>query len=113
MYQAAATAVAATVASIYMNEAAARAVCFGGAVAIANTLLLAWRIIAAARGGTQNPRLELAKLVRSSVERFLVVALLIAAGLGWLKLMPMPLVVGFVLGQLTLVVSTIISQIEK
>jgi ATP synthase protein I len=47
------------------------------------------------------------------MERFLMVALLIVAGLGWLKLMPVPLLIGFVLGQLTLVVSTIFSGIEK
>jgi ATP synthase protein I len=47
------------------------------------------------------------------VERFFVVALLIAAGLGWLKLMPALMLAGFVLGQLVLVVSAITSGIEK
>lgn len=61
----------------------------------------------------QDGRRELAWLVRFNMKRFFMVALLIAVGLGWLKLMPMPLVVGFVLGQLILVISTIIRGIEK
>jgi ATP synthase protein I len=113
MYQAVAAAIAAALAYYYINEAAARAAWFGGAVAMSNTILLAWRMRTGARASTQSPRHELAKLVRSSVERFFVVALLVAAGLGWLKLMPAPLFAGFVLGQLTLVVSTLISEIEK
>jgi ATP synthase protein I len=82
-------------------------------VAVANTLMLAWRMRAAAQLTGKSPGQELAGLVRSSLERFLMVALLIAAGLGWLKLMPAPLLLGFVLGQLVLVASTIISGIEK
>lgn len=113
MYQAVVAAIAAALAYFYLNEAAARAAWFGGAVAVSNTLLLAWRIRTGARESTRSPHHELAKLVRSSVERFFVVALLIAAGLGWLKLMPAPLLAGFVLGQLALVVSTLISEIEK
>jgi len=111
--QAAMAAAAATLAYLFMGEAAARAAWFGGAVAVANTLLLAWRMRIGARLPVQDPRQELARLVRFSMERFFMVALLIAAGLGWLKLMAAPLLLGFVLGQLTLVVSTIISGIEK
>jgi len=97
----------------YMGGHAAKAAWFGGLVAVANTLMLAWRIRAAAQRAGKSPGQELAGFVRSSVERFLMVALLIAAGLGWLKLMPVPLLLGFVLGQLVLVVSTIIRGIEK
>jgi ATP synthase protein I len=61
----------------------------------------------------RKPQEELFRLYRSSVERFFVVALLIAAGLGWLKLMPALMLAGFVLGQLVLVVSAITSGIEK
>lgn len=98
---------------VLMGEGAARAVCYGGAVALTNTLLLSWRIRSVARQPGQKPHRELFRLYRSSVERFFVVALLIAVGLGWLKLMPALLLTGFVLGQLALVVSTILSGIEK
>lgn len=111
--QAVVAAISAALTCLYMDEDAAKAAWFGGLVAVANSLMLAWRMRAAAQRGEKSPDQELAGLVRSSVERFLMVALLIAAGLGWLKLMPAPLLLGFVLGQLVLVVSTIISGIEK
>jgi ATP synthase protein I len=113
MYQAAAAAISAAMAYVYMGEAAVGAAWFGGMTALSNTVLLVWRMRSGSREAAQDPRLELAQLVRSSMERFFVVALLIAAGLGWLKLMPAPLLLGFVLGQIVLVVSTIISGIEK
>ena len=86
---------------------------FGGAVAVANALNLIWCMRASAQRPGQDARQELAWLVRFSMERFFMVALLMVAGLGWLKLMPAPLLIGFVLGQLVLVVSTIFSGIEK
>lgn len=97
----------------WLGKNVAVAAFFGGAVAVANALFLFWCMRAGARRATRDARQELAWLVRFSMERFLMVALLIVAGLGWLKLMPVPLLTGFVLGQLTLVVSTIFSGIEK
>ncbi|MDD5402960.1 MAG: ATP synthase subunit I [Sulfuricella sp.] len=111
--QAAAAALGAALAYSYLGEHAATAAWFGGLVAVANTLMLAWRMRGAMRYAGKSPGQELARLVRSSMERFFMVALLVAAGLGWLKLMPAPLLLGFVLGQLVLVASTVISGIEK
>lgn len=113
VFQAAVAAISAALTYAYMGEPAARATWFGGMVAVTNTGLLAWRMRAGAQQAGRSPGQELARLVRSSLERFFMVALLIAAGLGWLKLMPAPLLLGFVLGQLVLVVSTILSGIEK
>lgn len=111
--QVALTIVSAALIFAQMGEAAANAVGYGGAVALTNTLLLSWRMRSSARQPGQSPHQELFRLYRSSMERFFVVALLIAAGLGWLKLMPALMLAGFALGQLTLVVSTITSGIEK
>ncbi|GAO34931.1 hypothetical protein SCT_0311 [Sulfuricella sp. T08] len=98
---------------IWQGRSVAVAAFFGGAVAVANALFLIWCMRAGAQRPVQEARQELAWLVRFSMERFLMVALLIVAGLGWLKLMPVPLLIGFVLGQMTLVFSTIFSGIEK
>jgi ATP synthase protein I len=96
-----------------LGKEAAQAFFFGGAVAVANALFLAWGLRAGVQRPVQDVRQELTWLVSFSIKRFFMVALLIVAGLGWLKLMPVPLLIGFVLGQLTLVVSTMISGIEK
>ncbi len=97
----------------WLGSNVAVAALFGGVVAVTNTLFLIWCMRTGAQRPVQDARKELAWLVRFSMERFLMVALLIVAGLGWLKLMPVPLLIGFVLGQLTLVVSTIFSGIEN
>lgn len=103
----------ASLAFFWLGRNIAVAAFFGGAVAVANALFLIWSVRAGARRPVQDPRQELAWLVSFSMQRFLMVALLIVAGLGWLKLMPAPLLIGFVVGQLTMVVSTIFSGIEK
>jgi ATP synthase protein I len=91
----------------WLGKTVAVAAFFGGMVAVANALFLIWCMRTGAQRPVRDARQELAWLVRFSMERFLMVALLIVAGLGWLKLMPVPLLIGFVLGQLTMVVSTI------
>lgn len=98
---------------LLLGKNAAVAALFGGAASVVNTLFLAWCVRIGKRRTARDARKELSWLVRFSMERFFMVALLIVAGLGWLKLMPVPLLIGFVLGQLTLVVSTIFSGIEK
>lgn len=107
------TALSAALVYPFMGEIAVRSYGYGGVVALTNTLLLSWRMRSSARQPGQRPQQELFRLYRSSVERFFVVALLIAAGLGWLKLMPALLLTGFVIGQMVLVVSTITSGIEN
>ncbi|MDO9063700.1 MAG: ATP synthase subunit I [Sulfuricella sp.] len=111
--QVAAVIFCASLSLFWLGRDVASALIFGGAAAVANALLLVWCSRTGARRPVQDARQELAWLVRFSMERFFMVALLIVAGLGWLKLMPAPLLIGFVLGQLTLVVSTIFTGIEK
>ena len=52
-----------------------------------------------------SARQSLAALYRSAAERWLLVALLFALGLGVLSLDPLALLVGFIVGQLTLLMT--------
>lgn len=113
MYQVVAAAVCAFIAYFYKGDAAAGAAWLGGLAALLNTAMLTWRMRGADRRQVREPGRELTGIIRSSMERFFMVSLLLAAGLGWLKLMPLPLLAGFAVGQMTLVVSTIISGTEK
>lgn len=83
----------------------------GGAVALTNTLLLAWRM----RGDTadRSAQRHLWTFYRSSLERFFVVGALLAVGMGPLGFKPLPLVAGFVLGQMALVFSFLIIRRTK
>jgi len=82
---------------------ATKAVWFGVFIATANTLLIAWRMrpVNKAPGNkTPDKPANLNEFIRSWLERYLVVGVLMALGLGSLKLLPLGLLSGFILGQL-------------
>lgn len=74
---------------------------WGGLAALANSVLLLWRMRPELRP-TADPQRHLRKMYRSSLERFFVVVMLLAMGM--LKLVPLAVLLGFVVGQLTLVI---------
>jgi ATP synthase protein I len=76
---------------------------FGGIVAAINIGLLLWRRRRANTGRALSAGESLRVLYRSALERFLVIALLFALGLGVWRLDPLAVLAGFVAGQLALV----------
>jgi len=93
--------------ALYGNVVA-QAMLAGGGVALTNTLLLAWRMRDDHRSANQSAQGHLWTFYRSSLERFFVVGSLLAAGMGPLGFKPLPLLAGFVLGQMALVFSFLI-----
>lgn len=89
------------VAAIYFalkGGAEAVAAAFGGAIAFANSSLLAWRARQAERGRVLNAHQSMRVLIRTVIERYVLVGALFALGLGVLKLTPLPLLIGFAVG---------------
>ncbi|MHB9117686.1 MAG: ATP synthase subunit I [Burkholderiales bacterium] len=91
----------------------AKATLYGAIVALVNVLLLRWRMHRSGRRESVDPHRDLSEMYYSSMERFFVVGLLLAVGIGWLKLMPVAVLAAFVVGQLALIISSIASGIEK
>lgn len=91
---------AATLVGAIYGQANALAVIFGGLVALANSVLLAWRMRAAKRRVNTVVQQDLRMLYRTGMERFVLVVALLALGMGVLKLGSPALIAGFVLGQL-------------
>ncbi len=91
---------------------AAASVVYGGGVACTNTLLLIWRL----RRCEKRPGLDAGRQLRlfylSSLERFLVVAALLVMAMVALGLSPLAVAVGFVIGQLTLLVAGFMGGIK-
>jgi ATP synthase protein I len=81
----------------------AGSVWFGGLTAALNVGWLLWRRQRADTGRALSGGQSLRLLYRNALERFVLVALLFALGLGVLKLDPLALLTGFVVGQLALV----------
>ena len=78
---------------------------FGGAIATANLLLLEWRRRAADRGPALNAAASLRLLYRTALERFVLAVTLFALALGVLRLEPLALLTGFIVGQVALIVT--------
>lgn len=77
---------------------------YGGAITLITTLMSAWRITAATRvssGATgQDVVPGVAEFYKTAVFRLILTIALLAIGLAGLKLQPMALIIGFVVGTL-------------
>jgi ATP synthase protein I len=95
------------IAGAWGDAATALAVLCGGAVAVINAVLLWWRYRQGARDVHSDAARHLRSFYRSGLERFLVVCILLAAGLALTGLAPLPLLAGFVVGQLVWILATL------
>jgi F0F1-type ATP synthase assembly protein I len=102
--------VAALSAYLWRGGSAAQAAGFGAAIAFINVLLLNWRLQQGKRPQHADPQRHLRGIYFSAIERLLVVATLLALGLGVLKLMPAALLVAFIAGQLAWIVAGSLSR---
>ena len=97
---------------LYGGLPVAQALLFGSAIACSNTLLLAWRM----DQGKRTPHADAGRHVRamyaSAIERFAFVVIFFAVGLGVLQLLPLPLLLGFILGQLAFQISGLLIEID-
>ena len=79
-------------------------VCYGGCVAAVNALLVARCAHRDVKAPERSPQQSVAAVYLCVVQRFVVTALLFALGLGLLKLKPLALLSGFIVGQLVMVI---------
>lgn len=73
--------------------------CYGGGVALASSGLLVWRWHRGLHDYHCDGGRHLRSFHRSSLERFFVVGVLLAAGLAGLRLAPLPMLLGLIVGQ--------------
>lgn len=80
----------------------ALAVLSGGGISVVNGALLSWRMSRAALSSVQNAHHQLRLMYFYAAERFLVVVVLLGLCMAALKLSPLALLGGFVMGQAVL-----------
>jgi ATP synthase protein I len=85
---------------LQFGQPAAQAALFGGCIALVNTLLLAWRVRNAGHRAEQSSSRGALTLYLGAVERFVFTLLAFIAGMGMLKLPPLPMLVAFAAAQL-------------
>lgn len=78
---------------------------YGGAAALVNTGLLVWRHHEGGPDYHCDAARHLKSFYRSSLERFFVVGIWLALGLGGLELEPAPVLAGFIVGLLAWVIA--------
>lgn len=100
MVQAILAPVAALLALAFAGSEAAAALLYGVLVALAVSLVLVWRERQAMRHPEWDQHRLLKQFIRTGLERLVVLVALLLAGLGVLKLMPLPLLLGVLLAQL-------------
>ena len=103
LFQSLVVAATAVVFLVIFEACSAVSVCYGGCLAAANALLLARCAHRDVNEPQRSPQQSLAAVYLCVVQRFLVIALLFALGLGLLKLKPLALMTGFIAGQLVMV----------
>lgn len=94
-------ALAMVVALVIGGFAAAGAVLYGGVTAIVNSLLLARGLQRAGKAAEANPKWSGVLLLSGMLQRFMLVAVLLGLGFGWLHLHPLPLLAGFIIVQIS------------
>ena len=90
----------AAVSYLYQGEAAMLPAFYGGAIALANTMLLSRRIAQAGEIAKTNPQQSVYALYFGVVQRFVFVLVALGFGLGYLKLAPVPVLGTFMVAQL-------------
>ena len=88
------------VSRFYQGDAALLPAFYGGAIALANTLLLSRRITIAGEIAKTNPQHSVNTLYFGVVQRFVFVLVALGLGLGYLKLAPVPVLGTFMVAQL-------------
>lgn len=78
---------------------------FGGGVAVANSLVLHWNFERAERIAGNSADMNLRLLYRTAALRLFLTIGLLALALGGLKLEPLPVLVGFLMGLAALLVA--------
>lgn len=97
---------------VWWGWTAAVACLFGGGVALLNSGLLVWRWHRGLVDYHCDCARHLRSFHRSAMERFFVVGVLLAAGFAMLKLAPLPLLTGFIVGQLAWVIAAAVHKTD-
>jgi len=91
------------VSALYLAAAeaySAQSALYGGMIALLGTWLMAWRITKAAETAAQDTNQGAFVIYAGAVQRFLLTLVLMALGMGTLKLAPVAILVGYATAQL-------------
>ncbi len=91
---------------------AAQSALYGGLIALFSTWLMGWRITKAAKTAAQNTSQGAFIIYAGAVQRFLLTLVLMALGMGTLKLAPVAILVCYALAQLAYAFNKVDTQLR-
>jgi len=75
------------------------AVVYGGSITLAGTILMAWRIQRAGEMAGHEKQQGFVEIYAGAIQKFILTLVLMALGMGYFKLDPLAILVGFALTQ--------------
>ena len=88
----------------FLGESGLLPAAYGGAVAIANSILLSRRLLIAGEMAEESPEQGVLQLYLGVVQRFIFVLVMFGVGMGVLKLLPPPMLGTFAVAQLAFMI---------
>ncbi len=103
----------ATVAYFAVSYLVAKSVAFGGSIALASTLLLAWRFQRGKRNENASAEWHLRQAYRVAFERFVWAVGMLIVGFKLLEFVPLWMLAGFLGGQAAWLIAPIWMRVEN
>ena len=91
---------------LWQGISVAMACFYGGSISVANSSLQRWSLIGLAKDARSNVEMNLRAAYRCVAERWTVTIVIFVVGFVVLKFLPLPLMIGFIVTQLTLLFET-------
>lgn len=80
---------------------------YGGSITLSGTLLMAWRISRAAEVGSSEQQQGYIEIYAGVVQKFILTLVLMAFGMGVLKMDPLAVLLGFAITQLSFIANKV------
>ena len=74
---------------------------YGGLITLSGTLLMAWRISRAGEIGAEQKQQGYLEIYLGAIQKFILTLVLMAVGMGFMKLNPMSMIIAFAVTQLS------------
>ena len=74
---------------------------YGGLITLSGTLLMAWRISRAGEIGAKQKQQGYLEIYLGAIQKFILTLVLMAVGMGFMKLNPMSMIIAFAVTQLS------------
>ena len=100
----------ALLALIFGNTNAMIATLYGGSITLIATLLMAWRIGRAGEVAYNDKQQGYIEIYIGAIQKFILILVLMAIGMGYLKLNPLAILIGFAVTQLSFIANKVDTQ---